>query len=182
MKAAIHTRYGPPEIVELRDIPKPAPEENEVLIKVYASTVNRTDCGFRSAEYFVSRLFSGLFRPKHRILGCEFAGVVEEIGINVASFRVGDKVFGFNDNTFGGHAEYIAVDEHSPLAILPENLDFHTAAPMTEGAHYALNIIRASNIQKGQNALVYGATGAIGSAAVPIAQPFWCERNSCGKY
>lgn len=168
MKAAIHTKYGPPEIVKLTDIPKPIPGDNEVLIKVYASTVNRTDCGFRSAEYVVSRLFSGLFRPKHKTLGCEFAGVVEETGTNVSSFKIGDKVFGFNDNTFGGHAEYLTVDENSALTTMPENMDFHTAAPLTEGAHYALNYIRAAKIQKGQNALVYGATGAIGSAAVQL--------------
>ena len=172
MKAAIHTRYGPPEIVEVKDIPKPTPKENEVLIKVHASTVNRTDSGFRSAEYFVSRFFSGLFRPKHQTLGCEFAGVIEEIGSKVTSFKTGDKVFGFNDSTFGGHAEFLIINENAAITTLPHNLDFYAAAPITEGAHYALNNIRASNIQKGQNALVYGATGAIGSAAVQLLKHF----------
>ena len=172
MKAAIHTRYGPPEIVEVKDIPKPTPKENEVLIKVHASTVNRTDSGFRSAEYFVSRFFSGLFRPKHQTLGCEFAGVIEEIGSKVTSFKTGDKVFGFNDSTFGGHAEFLIINENAAITTLPHNLDFYAAAPITEGAHYALNNIRASKIQKGQNALVYGATGAIGSAAVQLLRHF----------
>ena len=172
MKAAIHTRYGPPEIVEVKDIPKPTPKENEVLIKVHASTVNRTDSGFRSAEYFVSRFFSGLFRPKHQTLGCEFAGVIEEIGSKVTSFKTGDKVFGFNDSTFGGHAEFLIINENAAITTLPHNLDFYAAAPITEGAHYALNNIRASKIQKGQNALVYGATGAIGSAAVQLLKHF----------
>ena len=172
MKAAIHTRYGPPEIVEVKDIPKPTPKENEVLIKVHASTVNRTDSGFRSAEYVVSRFFSGLFRPKHQTLGCEFAGVIEEIGSNVTSFKTGDKVFGFNDSTFGGHAEFLIINENAAITTLPHNLDFYAAAPITEGAHYALNNIRASNIHKGQNALVYGATGAIGSAAVQLLKHF----------
>ena len=148
------------------------PKENEVLIKVHASTVNRTDSGFRSAEYFVSRFFSGLFRPKHQTLGCEFAGVIEEIGSKVTSFKTGDKVFGFNDNTFGGHAEYLVINENAAIATLPENTDFYSAAPLTEGAHYALNNIRASSIHKGQNALVYGATGAIGSAAVQLLKHF----------
>ena len=172
MKAAIHSRYGPPEIVEVKDIPKPTPKENEVLIKVHASTVNRTDSGFRSAEYFVSRFFSGLFRPKHQTLGCEFAGVIEEIGSKVTSFKTGDKVFGFNDSTFGGHAEFLIINENAAITTLPHNLDFYAAAPITEGAHYALNNIRASKIQKGQNALVYGATGAIGSAAVQLLRHF----------
>lgn len=180
MKAAIHTKYGPPEIIELRDIPKPTPKNTEVLIRVYASTVNRTDSGFRSAEYFISRFFSGLFRPKHRILGCEFSGVVEEIGENVTSCKIGDKVFGFNDKTFGGHAEYIVVDENSALTTLPQNMDFYTAAPLTEGAHYALNNIRAAKIKKDQNVLVYGATGAIGSAAVQLLKHFGANVTAVG--
>ncbi len=180
MKAAIHTKYGPPEIIELRDIPKPTPKNTEVLIRVYASTVNRTDSGFRSAEYFISRFFSGLFRPKHRTLGCEFSGVVEEIGENVTSCKIGDKVFGFNDKTFGGHAEYIVVDENSALTTLPQNMDFYTAAPLTEGAHYALNHIRAARIKKGQNTLVYGATGAIGSAAVQLLKHFGASVTAVG--
>ena len=168
MKAAIYTHYGAPEVVQLKEVPKPKAKDNEVLIKVYASTVNRTDCGFRSAKYFISRLFSGLFRPKNQVLGCEFAGVIEEIGTTVSTFKVGDKVFGFNDSTFGGHAEYLTVNENSALTTLPHNVNYYEAAPIAEGAHYALCNIRASKIQKGQNALVYGATGAIGSAAVQL--------------
>src|SRR5688572_33361456 len=111
MRACVHTRYGPPEVVKLMEVAKPKPKENELLIKVYASTVNRTDCGFRSAEYFISRFWSGLFRPKIQTLGCEFAGVVEEIGKGVTLFKKGDKVFGFNDKTFGGHGEYLTIGE-----------------------------------------------------------------------
>lgn len=180
MKAAIHTRYGPPEIVEVKDIPTPVPKDDEVLIKVHASTVNRTDCGFRSAEYFVSRLFSGLFRPRHQTLGCEFAGVIEEIGSNVTSFNIGDKVFGFDDNNFGGHAEYLTINENAAIATLPENMNFYEAAPIAEGAHYALNNIRAAKIQKGRNALVYGATGAIGSAAVQLLRHFGANVTAVG--
>ena len=154
------------------EVAKPKPKNNEVLIRVYASTVNRTDAGFRSAEYFISRFWSGLFRPKYQILGCEFAGKIEEIGKSVTTFKKGDKVFGYNDKTCGGHGEYLTISEDDAIAILPDNLNFDEAAPITEGAHYALNNIRASKIQKGQNVLVYGATGAIGSAAVQLLKHF----------
>jgi len=172
MKAIVHTKYGPPEVAKLMNIAKPIPKDNEVLVKVHASTVNRTDSGFRSAEYFISRFWSGLFRPKHQILGCEFAGVIEEIGLSVTTFKKGDKVFGYNDKTFGGHGEFLTISENDAITILPNNLSFNEAAPITEGAHYALNNIRASKIKKGQNALVYGATGAIGSSAVQLLKHF----------
>ncbi|MBK7693453.1 MAG: NAD(P)-dependent alcohol dehydrogenase [Saprospiraceae bacterium] len=172
MKAAFHTVYGPPEVVSIRDVSKPVPNDLEVLVKVYTSTVTRTDAGFRSAEYFISRFWSGLFRPNQPILGCEFAGVVEEVGKNVTIFKKGDKVFGYNDKTWGGHGEFLTIGENDAITFLPGNLSFAEGAPITEGAHYALNNIRASKIEKGQNALVYGATGAIGSAAVQLLKHF----------
>lgn len=172
MKAVIYTNYGPPEVAQLKEIPAPIPKDNEVLVKVYASTLNRTDSGFRSAEYFISRFWSGLFRPKHQILGCEFAGVIESIGKQVTTFKVGDKVFGFNDKTFGGHGEYLVIPETAALTTMPENLSFEKAAALTEGAHYALIDIRAAKVERGQNVLVYGATGAIGSAAVQLLKHF----------
>lgn len=175
MKAVVYTQYGPPEVCQLVEVEKPVPEDNEVLMKVYASTVNRTDCGFRSAEYFVSRFFSGLFRPNQKILGCEFAGVVEQIGKNVTLFKVGDKLFGYDDGKFGGHAEYLVKEEKAAMATLPRNATFEEAAPIVEGAHYALGIIRAAKIKKGQSALVNGATGAIGSAAVQLLVYFGVE-------
>lgn len=168
MKAAIHTKYGPPEVVKIMDVPKPTPLGNEVLVRVYASTVNRTDSGFRSAEYFISRFWSGLFRPKQQILGCEFSGVVEAVGSDVRNFKKGDRVFGFDDQKFGGHAEYLAISENSAVDTIPDKLTFEQAAPLLEGAHYALCDIRASKIKSGQKAMVYGATGAIGSAAVQL--------------
>lgn len=168
MRAIVHTIYGPPEVAKVMEVPKPAPKSNEVLVKVHASTVNRTDSGFRSAEYFVSRMWSGLFRPKHQTLGCEFAGIVEATGEGVTGFKVGDRVFGFNDATFGGHAEFLTIPESWAIAVMPGNATFAQAAAISEGAHYALNNIRASKIQKGQHAMVYGATGAIGSAAVQL--------------
>ena len=168
MRAIVHTIYGPPEVAKVMKVPKPAPKSNEVLVKVHASTVNRTDSGFRSAEYFVSRMWSGLFRPKHQTLGCEFAGIVEATGEGVTGFKVGDRVFGFNDATFGGHAEFLTIPESWAIAVMPGNATFAQAAAISEGAHYALNNIRASKIKKGQHAMVYGATGAIGSAAVQL--------------
>jgi len=172
MKAILYTKYGPPEVAKLMEVSKPIPKDNEVLIKVCASTVNRTDSGFRSAEYFISRFWSGLLRPKYQILGCEFAGIIEEIGKNVTTFKKGDKVFGYNDKTFGGHGEFLTISENDAITILPNNLNFDEAAPITEGAHYALNNIKASKIENGQNVLVYGATGAIGSAAVQLLKHF----------
>lgn len=172
MKAVVYTKYGPPEVASLMEVPKPVAKDNEVLVKVYASTVNRTDCGFRSADYFISRFWTGLFRPKFQILGCEFAGIIEEIGQHVTSFKIGDKVFGFTDKTNGGHAEYLNITETEALIQMPENIGFEEAAAITEGAHYALVDIRAAKVVKGQNVLVYGATGAIGSAAVQLLKHF----------
>ena len=168
MKAAIYSQYGRPEVVRLAEIEKPVAKDNEVLIKVSASTVNRTDCGFRSANYFIVRFWSGLIRPRNPVLGCEFAGVIEGIGKNVTLFKPGDKVFGYNDTKFGGHAEYMTMAEDDSLTTLPENISFNEAAAITEGAHYALCDIRAAKISAGQQILINGATGAIGSAAVQL--------------
>ena len=170
MKAAVYTHYGPPEIVHLAEVDKPVAKDNEVLIKISASTVNRTDCGFRSANYFIVRFWSGLIRPKNPVLGCEFAGVIEAIGKNVTLFKPGDKVFGYNDTKFGGHAEYMTMAEDDSLTTMPENISFNEAAAITEGAHYALCDIRAAKIGAGQQVLINGATGAIGSAAVQLVK------------
>jgi len=172
MRAIVNTKYGPPEVVKLREVDKPEPKDNEVLIKVNATTVNRTDCGFRSAEYFISRFFSGLFRPKFKTLGNEFAGVIEAIGKNVTSFNIGDEVFGFSGIKFGAHAEYMTIAENEAITTMPGNLTFEEAAPITEGGHYALCDIRAANVKSGQNVLIYGASGAIGSAAVQLTKYF----------
>lgn len=172
MKAIIYRKYGPPEVAKLMEVNKPIPKENELLVKVYTSTVNRTDSGFRSAEYFISRFWSGLTRPKYPTLGCEFAGIIEDIGKNVTTFKKGDRVFGFNDKTFGGHAEYLTIAENDAVATIPENLTYDEAAALTEGGHYALVDIKAAKIKPGQHVLVYGATGAIGSAAVQLLKHF----------
>lgn len=168
MKAAFYNNYGPPEIVKIVDLPKPLPQANEVLIKVYASTVNRTDCGFRSAEYFIVRFFAGLFKPNQKVLGSEFAGVIEAIGANVSRYQVGDRVFGYNDKQFGGHAEYMLMHEEGTMDTIPNKFNFNEAAPLLEGSHYALCDIIAAKIKGGEHVLVNGATGAIGSAAVQL--------------
>lgn len=170
MKAIIRKQYGPPKVLELVDLPKPTPEENEILIKVFASTVNRTDCGFMIATPFIVRFFSGLTAPKYKSLGCEFSGEVEAIGSTVTTFNVGDRVFGFDDTKFGGHAEYLIKNENDPIAITPNNIDKYDAAAIAEGSHYALCDILAAKVSAGQNVLVNGGTGAIGSAAIQLCK------------
>lgn len=172
MKAWIHTVYGPPQVLQLKEVPQPIPKDNEVLIKIHATTVNRTDCGLRSAEYVISRFFTGLLKPKYQIQGNEFAGVIEATGKSVTRFAVGDKVFGYNETTFGAHAQYMAIPESAAIATMPDGFSFEQAAPMLEGSHYALCDIRAAKVESGQNVLVYGATGAIGSAAVQLLKHF----------
>ena len=175
MKAIVYTQYGPPEVAKLSEVEKPIPKDNEVLIKIHATTVNRTDCGFRSAKYFIIRLFSGLLRPKNQTLGNEFSGEIESIGKDVTSFKRNDKVFGYNDTKFGGHAEYMVVPENDAITKMPKNMSYEEAAAITEGAHYALCNIRATKIQTGQNFLINGATGGIGSAAVQLLKYFGAE-------
>jgi NADPH:quinone reductase-like Zn-dependent oxidoreductase len=168
MKAAVHTRYGPPDVVRIAEVDKPAANDNQVLVKVHATTVNRTDCGLRAAKPFIVRFFTGLRRPRATVLGNEFAGVVEAVGGGVTSFEVGDRVFGFNGVSFGAHAEYLTIPEDGSLATMPANSTFEEAAASTEGSHYALSFLRKAKIRGGQDVLVNGATGAIGSAAVQL--------------
>ena len=175
MKAIVCTKYGPPDVLQLKEVEKPTPKDNEVLIKIHATTVNRTDCAIRKAEPFISRFVTGLIRPKKTILGTEFAGEIEAVGKDVTSFKVGDKVFGFSGNDFGAHAEYMIMPEDGFLTTMPVNMTYEEAAPSTEGAHYALSFIRKANIQSGQRVLINGATGAIGSAAVQLVKYFGAD-------
>lgn len=168
MKAAVHTSYGPPEGVRIADVDRPVVRDGELLVRVRATTVNRTDCGYRAAKPFILRFFTGLIRPKVTILGTEFAGDVEAVGHGVTSFEVGDRVFGYSEGRFGAHAEYMTVPADGFVATVPAGLGFEEAAPATEGSHYALSIIRKTKVTTGQSVLVYGATGAIGSAAVQL--------------
>jgi NADPH:quinone reductase-like Zn-dependent oxidoreductase len=172
MKAIVYTKYGPPDVLQLTVVEKPIPKDNEVLIKIHATTVNRTDCATIRAKPFFARLFTGIFKPKETIPGTEFAGIVEEIGKNVASFNVGDRVFGFDDTGSRSHAEYKTISEDKVLTIIPENITYEQAAASTEGAHYAYNFVNKVNPKKGHKVLVNGATGAIGSAAVQLLKYF----------
>jgi NADPH:quinone reductase-like Zn-dependent oxidoreductase len=168
MKAAVTTRYGSPEVVHVMDVARPAPEAGELLVRVHATSVNRTDCGFRAGHPWFIRGFSGITKPKRTVLGNEFAGVVEAVGNDVGRFAVGERVFGYHDTRFGGHAEYLAIGQDAAVATMPEGRDFEVMAPVTEGSHYALAYIRAAGVSESSEVLVYGATGAIGSAAVQI--------------
>jgi NADPH:quinone reductase-like Zn-dependent oxidoreductase len=168
MRAAVCTRYGPPEVVVISEVEKPAAGDNSLLVRVYATTVNRTDCAYRAARPFFMRFLTGLIRPRRAVLGTEFAGVVEAVGSGVTSFGVGDRVFGYSEGSFGAHAEYLSVPEGGSVATMPANVTYRQAAPSTEGSHYALAHIRAAKIHSGQDILVYGASGAIGSAAVQL--------------
>jgi NADPH:quinone reductase-like Zn-dependent oxidoreductase len=169
MKAAVRTRYGPPEVVSVLDVPVPQARQGELLVKVHATTVNRTDRGYRAGTPLLIRAFAGVLRPKFAILGTEFAGVVETVGDGVTSFAPGDRVFGYNEHTFGAHAEYMTIPEDGSVATIP-GMTFEEVAPGTEGSHYALANLRAANVGLGSDILVHGATGAIGSAAVQLAK------------
>ncbi len=172
IKAAVYERYGGPEVLEVREVPSPKVDDESLLIRVHASSVNRTDCGFLRGEPFIVRFFSGLRKPKATILGCEFAGEVIGFGPGAKGkgFSIGDRVFGFKDDDFGfgGHAELTAMPLRGMIAHIPEGFSFAEAAPSTEGAHYALHYLRAAAVESGHSVLVNGATGAIGSAAVQL--------------
>jgi NADPH:quinone reductase-like Zn-dependent oxidoreductase len=172
MKAVIYTKYGPPDVLQLKEIEKPTPKDDEVLIKIYAATVNRTDCATLRAKPFFARFFTGIFKPSKLILGTEFAGIIEAVGKNVSSYQVGDKVFGFNEYSFGAHAEYMTMSEDKALTTIPKNITYEQAAASTEGAYYAYNFINKVNLESGQKVLVNGATGGIGSAAVQFLKYF----------
>jgi len=167
VRAVVHERYGPPEVLRLEEVERPVPRENDVLVRIHATPVNRTDCGLRSAEFFVSRFFTGLLRPKRKIVGMELGGEVEEVGSAVTEFAVGDRVFGIR---FGANAEFVCVAESGVLAHLPEGLTFEEAAAACDGAITALGALRKADVRKGRSVLVYGASGSIGTAAVQLAK------------
>ena len=175
MKAAVRTKYGPPSVVQISEVAQPSPGVGEVLIKVHATTVNRTDCAYRGGKPFLARAAYGPFGPRVRILGNEFAGRIDEVGAGVSEFTAGDRVFGYNEGPFGAHAEYLVTKESASLTTMPEGTTYQGIAPAFEGAHYALSMINAAKILSGQRVLVYGATGGIGSAAVQLSNIFGME-------
>ncbi len=174
MKAAVITRYGSPDVIKILDAPKPAPRVGEVLIRVHATTVNRTDCG-ELRPRIIGRFFFGLQRPRRTIFGLDFAGVVEDVGGEVMSFRPGDRVFGMcPSRSNGAHAEYVCIPERAPIAIMPANTHFDEAV-VCEGAFYANSGLRKFHVGRGHKILIYGASGAIGSAAVQLAKAYGAE-------
>jgi NADPH:quinone reductase-like Zn-dependent oxidoreductase len=177
MKAIVHTRYGPPDELQLGEVEKPVPKENEVLVKVQASSVTYSNSAFASGKPFIVRMMgAGLLEPKHKILGSDIAGRVETVGENVKQFQPGDEVFGdLSECGRGGFAEYVAAPEDA-LALKPANLTFEDAAAVPEAAVVALQGLRdKGQIQPGQKVLIYGASGGIGTFAVQIAKSFEAE-------
>lgn len=175
MKAIINTEYGSADVLKLQEVEKPKPKPNEVLVKIYGTTVNRTDTGLRSAEYFISRLFTGLFKPRFHILGSEFAGVIEQIGEDVKSFKVGDEIFGLSTSTFGTHAEYLTIPESASIALKPKNFTFYEAACIGEGPYLALNYLTKFKIDSTTKILINGTSGSIGSSGLQLAKYFGAE-------
>ncbi|HMR91721.1 MAG TPA: NAD(P)-dependent alcohol dehydrogenase [Chitinophagaceae bacterium] len=168
MKATFRSRYGGPEVLSVKELKMPALRPHELLVSVHTTTVNRTDCGVLRGSPFIFRFFTGLFRPRYASTGTDFAGVVEAVGHKVSRFKAGDRVFGFNDTGWGSHSAYFTVPENGPVTHIPDSISFETAAASAEGAHYAWNYIRKTGMKAGDKVMVYGATGAIGSAAIQI--------------
>lgn len=172
MKAAVYEKYGPPEVLRLKDVKTPMPKDNEVLIRIYAATVNRTDCAMLRAKPFIMRFFTGLLKPKKQILGIDFAGRIESVGKDVKTFKTGDRVFGFDDSGLSSHAQFMTFPENKAIAVIPEGTSYEQAAASLEGVHYAFNFINKVPSLMGKRVLVNGATGAIGSAMVQLLKYF----------
>jgi NADPH:quinone reductase-like Zn-dependent oxidoreductase len=173
MRAVVHDRYGPPEVLRLEEVERPVPKDDEVLVRIHATTVNRTDCGVRAANPFITRFFTGLRRPKRQILGMELAGEVEAVGAAVSEFEVGDQVFGVNGH--GAHAEFVCMRESAPLAHKPADMTFDEAAAVCDGASLALACLRNAGLREGKSILVYGASGSVGTAGVQLAKYFGAD-------
>lgn len=188
MKAVVYDAYGPPDVLRIEDVPRPSPLADEVLVRVHAVAVTRADCATRDANRkggavatTISRLVSGVRRPRQRILGGEFAGVVEETGSAVAQLKAGDAVFGSTGFAFGAYAEYLCIREKARVAPMPAGATFEQAAPICDGGQYALWSLRQADLAAGQAVLVYGASGAIGTAGVQLARHFGARVTAvCG--
>ena len=179
MRAVVYDRYGPPDVLRLEDVERPVPAADELLVKIHATTVNRFDCATREANRrsglaisLLSRLVSGLRRPRQRILGSEFAGEVEALGAGVSEFAVGDRVFGNSGLRFGAHAQFITMPVSARIARMPAGMSFEEAAAATDGALNALTCLKQADLRKGRSILIYGASGAIGTAGVQLARYF----------
>jgi NADPH:quinone reductase-like Zn-dependent oxidoreductase len=188
MKAVVYDTYGPPDVLRIEEVERPVPKEDEVLVKVHATTVNRADVHTREANRsnglaatLLSRVVSGVRRPRQRILGREFAGEVEAVGAAVSEFAVGDRVFGLGGFTFGAHAEFMCIRESGRIAHMPAGMSFEEAAPICDGALNALMCLKEADVRKGRRILIYGASGAIGTAGVQLARYFGADVTAvCG--
>ena len=181
MKAVVYTTYGPPDVLQITEVAKPTPMDNEVLIRVHAAAVTTTDCNLRGGDKLM-RLVFGLRRPKRPVLGTEFAGEIEAVGKGVRRFGVGDQVFAATGAGFGAHAEYICLPEDGALAPKPANATFAEAAALCEGGMTALPFLRdTGKIQRGHRVLINGASGAVGASAVQLAKVFGADVTAvCG--
>jgi len=178
MRAIVYTKYGSPEVLQLRELEKPTPKDNEVLISVYATTVTTADCMMRRGDTFLSRILLGFTRPmsKFQILGTEFSGTIEAVGCKVKKFKPGNEIYAFRGFGTGCYAQYKCMDENGSLAIKPGNMSFEEAASVVDGATTALFFLKEkANIQKGQKVLINGASGSIGTFAVQLAKYFGAE-------
>ncbi len=176
MKAVIYTEYGPVDVLELQDIPRPTPQDREVLVKIFATTVTPVDTTFRSGNPKFARLFTGLFKPKNTILGTELSGVIEAVGAGVTRFKCGDRVFAAAPGGFGAHAQYIVMSEDAAISQIPEQLGYEDTAAICNGGLTALPFLRDNaKLQAGQKILIIGAAGSIGTVAVQLAVSFGAE-------
>lgn len=180
MLAAWRDEYGSPSVIQISDVEIPTPKDDEMLVRVHAVTVNRTDCALLSATPFFMRFMSGLRAPKVKTLGTDFAGQVEAVGEDVTAFQVGDRVWGFNDLGLGSHAEYLVVSTRGKVSIMPNGLGFEHAAASIEGAFYAYNFIKKVSVGPDKSALINGATGGIGSALLQLSKHFGATVTAVG--
>ncbi len=180
MKAITRTTYGGPEVLQLKEIPKPIPKENELLIRVHATTINRTDCGILTGKPYIIRAFTGLTKPRDLIPGTDFAGQVESVGKNVKSFKLGDRVWGLHDEGLASQAEYMTIRADKAVTRIPEKVSYEEAVVCAEGAHYAYNFLNKFKIDNNSKVLVNGATGAIGSASVQLLKYYGATVTAVG--